>query len=101
MALVSPGGWYRACTANLTAPLRSPPGRCGEAIIDAVRLRPPAPDDAASVFAVMRERDVADFATADCALEDVLEEWRASDFDPSADARVCEDEEGRIQLACR
>jgi mycothiol synthase len=44
----------------------------------------------------MRERDVADFGTADCALEDVLEEWRASDFDPSADARVCEDEEARI-----
>jgi mycothiol synthase len=61
-----------------------------------VRLRPPKPDDAAGVFAVLRDRDVADFGAPDCTLEDVLDEWRASDFDLAADARVCEDEQGRI-----
>jgi mycothiol synthase len=65
-------------------------------IIRPVRLRAPNPEDAAGVFVVWRDRDLADFGTPDCALEDVHDEWRATDFDLAADARLCEDEEGRI-----
>ncbi len=61
-----------------------------------MRLRAPTPDDAAGVFAVMRAQDVADFGVADCTLEDLLDEWGASDFDVAQDARLCEDGEGRI-----
>jgi mycothiol synthase len=61
-----------------------------------LRLRSPAPDDAPDVFRVLRERDEADFGVPDCTLEDVLDEWHATDFDLDADARVCEDEHSSI-----
>jgi ribosomal protein S18 acetylase RimI-like enzyme len=61
-----------------------------------MRLRAPHPEDAAAVFAVQCERDIADFGAPDCTLDDLLDEWRASDFDLAADARLCEDSDGRI-----
>jgi mycothiol synthase len=64
--------------------------------LSSVRLRAPRPDEARAVFAVLSARDTVDFGAPDCTLDDVLDEWRASDFDLEADARVCEDERGAI-----
>lgn len=61
-----------------------------------MRLRAPDLDDAGGVFAVLCERDIADFGVVDCTLADVLDEWKAGDFDRGADARVCVEEDGRI-----
>lgn len=55
-----------------------------------MRLRAPVIDDAAAVLAVMNARDVADLGTPDDELDDVLDEWRSSDFDLAHDARLIE-----------
>jgi mycothiol synthase len=60
-----------------------------------MRLRAPTTDDAAAVFAVMKARDIADLGAPDCTIGDVHDEWAATEFDLSADARVLEDS-GRI-----
>jgi mycothiol synthase len=60
-----------------------------------MELRPPLPDDAASVLDVLVARDVADLGVPDCTLDDLLDEWRVTDFDLAADARVLE-VEGQI-----
>jgi len=61
-----------------------------------MRLRAPVPDDAPAVLAVLVARGVADLGAPDDTLEDVLDEWRASDLDLAADARVVEAEDGEI-----
>jgi len=61
-----------------------------------MRLRPPALDDAPAVFAVLVARDVADLGIPDITLEDLLDEWRGSDVDLAADARVVQDGDGEI-----
>jgi mycothiol synthase len=60
-----------------------------------MRLRSPVPDDAPAVLAVLVARDVADLGVPDCTLDDLLDEWRVSDFDLEADARLVE-VDGRI-----
>jgi mycothiol synthase len=60
-----------------------------------MRLRAPEPDDAPAVFAVMAARDTADIGAPDCTLGDVHDDWGATEFELSADARVVE-EGGRI-----
>ncbi len=53
-------------------------------------LRPPTPDDANEVFRVLAARDTADLGAPDVTLEDVLDEWRESGFEPAREACVCE-----------
>jgi mycothiol synthase len=59
-----------------------------------MRLRPPVLDDAPGVLAVLVARDVADLGIPDITLEDLLDEWRGSDVDLAADARVVLEGEG-------
>ena len=61
-----------------------------------MRLRAPVLDDAPAVLAVLQARDLADLGLVDSELGDVLDEWRASDFDLSADAVVVEADDGSI-----
>lgn len=61
-----------------------------------MRLRPPTQSDDEAVLAVLVARDVADFGAPDYTLEDLRDEWRASDFDLSADAVVAENADGRL-----
>jgi mycothiol synthase len=61
-----------------------------------MRLRPPVPDDAPAVLAVRVARQVADLGFADETLEDLLDEWRSSDVELAADARVVESAGGEI-----
>jgi mycothiol synthase len=61
-----------------------------------MRLRAPVPDDAPGVLAVLIARDVADLGAPDCTLEDLRDEWRASEFDLSADAQVVQLSDGQI-----
>ena len=60
-----------------------------------MRVRAPAIDDASPVLEVLAARDIVDIGVPDCVLEDLLDEWRASDLDLAADSRVVE-VEGRI-----
>jgi mycothiol synthase len=60
------------------------------------RLRPPALADADAVLRVLQARDVADLGEPDFTLEDLLDQWRASEFDPSADAAVAVDPDGSV-----
>jgi mycothiol synthase len=60
-----------------------------------MRLRAPVPDDAAAVLDVLVARDIADLGVPDYTREDLLDEWRASEFSLASDARVVE-LEGRI-----
>jgi mycothiol synthase len=60
-----------------------------------MRLRAPAIDDASAVLEVLVARDIADIGVPDCVLEDLLDEWRATELDLAADARVVE-LDGRI-----
>src|SRR5205814_9827781 len=55
-----------------------------------MRLRAPSEDDAPAVFAVLAARDTADLGIPDYTLEDVLDEWRVSELDLSADTCVVE-----------
>jgi mycothiol synthase len=61
-----------------------------------MRLRPPTQSDDEAVLALVVARDVADFGVPDYTLEDLRDEWRASDFDLSVDAVVAETEDGRL-----
>ena len=61
-----------------------------------MRLRAPVPDDAPAVLAVLEARDVADLGVSDYTLGDLLDEWRAGEFDLDADAVVAEAEDGEI-----
>lgn len=60
------------------------------------RLRSPALADAGAVLGVLQARDVADLGEPDFTLEDVLDQWRASEFDLAADAAVAVDADGRV-----
>ncbi len=53
-------------------------------------LRPPVPGDAPAVLGVLVARDLADLGAPDYTLEDLADEWRASDLDLASDARVIE-----------
>ncbi len=55
-----------------------------------MHLRAPAPDDARAIVAVLVARDIADRDEPDTSLGELLDEWRANDFDLAADARVVE-----------
>jgi mycothiol synthase len=55
-----------------------------------MRLRAPVLDDAPAVLAVLLAREIADLGVPDDTLGDVLDEWRSSDLDLAADARVVE-----------
>jgi mycothiol synthase len=61
-----------------------------------MRLRAPVPEDAPEVLAVLVARDIADLGAPDYKLEDLRDEWRASEFDLSADAQVVELSGGQI-----
>lgn len=61
-----------------------------------MRLRPPTQTDDQAVLAVIVARDVADLGVPDYMLEDLRDEWRASDFELSADAVVAVDADRRI-----
>ncbi len=52
-----------------------------------MRFRAPALDDAQAVLALLLARERADLGMPDDTLEEVLDEWRASDVDLAADAR--------------
>src|SRR5262249_33188416 len=58
----------------------------------AMELRAPRPEDAEPVLAVHAARDVADLGAPQITLEDILQDWRSSELDLSADARVAEHE---------
>jgi mycothiol synthase len=55
-----------------------------------MRLRAPTTDDAPAVLEVLEARDIADIGVPDYVLEDLLDEWRASELDIAADSRVVE-----------
>ena len=61
-----------------------------------MRLRPPVLDDAPAVLAVLDARDLADVGAVDFTIEDLRDEWRASEFDLASDAVVVEDEDRGI-----
>src|SRR5947199_10097167 len=61
-----------------------------------MRIRAPVAADAPAVLAVLVARDVADLGAPDYLLEDLLDEWRASDLELDRDARVVEDAGGQI-----
>lgn len=60
------------------------------------RLRPPTADDAAAVLRVLQARDIADFGAPDFTLEDLLDQWRSSEFDLEADALIAVDRTGEV-----
>jgi mycothiol synthase len=61
-----------------------------------MRFRAPVLDDAPAVLAVLVARDVVDLGTPDYTLEDLRDEWRASEFDLAEDALVVEADDARI-----
>ncbi|MDQ6821556.1 MAG: GNAT family N-acetyltransferase [Actinomycetota bacterium] len=61
-----------------------------------MRFRAPAQEDAPAVLAVLDARDRADLGVVDSTLEDLLEEWQASEFDLGSNALVVEADGGRI-----
>jgi mycothiol synthase len=61
-----------------------------------MRLRGAAFDDAPAVLAVLVARDIAEVGAPDYTLEDLCDEWRATEFYLAADALVVELEDGRI-----
>lgn len=58
-------------------------------------LRPPGPEDAEAVLAVVTARDVADIGRPDYTLEDVRADWRTPGIDPARDCFLVE-EDGRV-----
>ncbi len=56
-----------------------------------LRLRPPAMAEADAVLRVLQARDVADLGEPDFTLEDLLDQWRAREFDLATDAVVAVD----------
>lgn len=61
-----------------------------------IRLRPPEVGDAEAVLAVIAARDRADLGAPDYTLEDLRDEWLASDFDLATDAVVAETSSGAL-----
>src|SRR5689334_20844493 len=61
-----------------------------------MRFRPPRPDDAPAVLAVLTARELADLGVPVHGLEDLHDDWRASEIDLEHDARVVESADGRI-----
>jgi mycothiol synthase len=59
-------------------------------------FRAPRPDDAPAVLAVLTAREVADAGVPVHGLEDLRDDWRASEVDLERDARVVESGDGRI-----
>lgn len=53
-----------------------------------MRLQGPSIDDAPAVLEVLVAREIADIGVADYVLEDLLDEWRATELDLAADSRV-------------
>jgi mycothiol synthase len=60
------------------------------------RLRPPDRSDAKAVLRVLHARDMADLDALDFTLEDLLDQWGASEFDLQADAMVAVDDAGTV-----
>jgi hypothetical protein len=60
------------------------------------RLRAARVTDGDAVVALLVKRDIADHRAPDITLEDVHDQWRRSDFDLSADARMAETADGQI-----
>ena len=61
-----------------------------------MRLRPPRPDDAEAVLAVLVARDVADIGRPDVALDDVTSDWDMPGIEPHLDCFVAEDDDGSV-----
>lgn len=61
-----------------------------------MRFRAPVPDDAPAVLAVLTARELADLGVQVYTLEDLRDEWRASELDLERDAQVVESGDGRI-----
>jgi mycothiol synthase len=61
-----------------------------------MRFRAPVPDDAPAVLAVLTARELADLGVGVYTLEDLRDEWRASEVDLERDARVVASGDGRI-----
>ncbi|MDP9294799.1 MAG: GNAT family N-acetyltransferase, partial [Actinomycetota bacterium] len=59
-------------------------------------LRPPAPQDAEAVLAVMVARDIADVGVPDVELADVHVDWASPDVDLGRDAWVAEGDGGTL-----
>jgi mycothiol synthase len=59
-------------------------------------LRPPRPINAKPVLALLVDRDIADIGAPDITLEDLNDQWSASDFELSADARLVEDADRQV-----
>jgi mycothiol synthase len=55
-----------------------------------VKLRAPTIDDAPAALKVLLAREIADTGVPDYTLDDLLDEWRATEFDLTADSRVVE-----------
>ncbi len=61
-----------------------------------MRMRPPIQADDEAVLAVLVARDTVDFGAPDYTLEDLRDEWRATEFDLAADAVVAESADRRL-----
>ncbi len=61
-----------------------------------IRLRPPEPGDAEAVLAVLVARDMADLGAPDFTLEDLRDEWQASEFELAVDAIVAQAPSGEL-----
>ena len=59
-------------------------------------LRPPRPDEAAAVHAVIRARDVADMGRPDYSVQDVRDDWELPGVDIERDVFVVEDDDGAL-----
>jgi mycothiol synthase len=60
------------------------------------RLASPSTADARDVLRVLHARDIADIGAPDFTLEDLLDQWRASEFDLEADAVLAVDPSGTV-----
>jgi mycothiol synthase len=61
-----------------------------------MRLRPPTQADDTAVLAVIVARDTVDLGAPDYTLDDLRDEWRATEFDLAADAVVAETADRRL-----
>jgi mycothiol synthase len=59
-------------------------------------MRAPTQADAEACANLVIKADIADLGEADYTLEDLLDEWAASDFDLANDAVIVEDHQGRL-----
>ena len=61
-----------------------------------MEFRAPTIEDAAAVLGVLEARDIADLGAPDYTLEDLLDAWRATEFDLAADALVAVSDDAGI-----